>query len=150
LNIPLIAKSEKLQKYHLSTTNLCPSSKTAKEHPQKPAQEMSFKQETHFLNPPPPLLFSSLLHPKFKRSNLANTNIRSLVDAVLGRTLAASGRLLAVVVGTLVFLADVLDRLCASLCDGGGIAVVAVDADEVLSVCGLDVVDDDFSGTTVL
>ena len=39
-----------------------------------------------------------------------------------------------------------LDRLCASLGDGGSVAVVAVDADEVLAVGGLDVVDGDFSG----
>jgi hypothetical protein len=153
LKLSSIAKSERLQKSHPSTTNLFPSSKTAKEHSQKPAQEISFRQETHFLNLPPPLLIlspSSFSSFKTQKVNLADTNIRSLVDTVLGRTLATSGRLLVVVVGTLVLLADVLDRLCASLCDGGGVAVVAVDADEVLAVCGFDVVDDDFSGTTVL
>jgi hypothetical protein len=113
---------------------------------------MCFKQEkpssqssttTHFLSSQ-----TSGIH--CQKVNLADSNIRSLVDAVLGRTLATSGRLLAVVVGTLVFLANVLDRLGASLCDGGSVAVVAVDADEVLAIGGLDVVDDDFSSTTVL
>jgi hypothetical protein len=149
-----------LQRYFSAIANSLPKKsknekKNCQRHPQKPAQEMSFRQENHFLNSSihhstSPSLFSSLLHPKLKRSNLADSNIRSLVDTVLGRTLATSGRLLVVIVGTLVFLADVLDRLCAGLCDGGGVAVVAVDADEVLSVGSLDVVDDDFSGTTVL
>jgi hypothetical protein len=67
--------------------------------------------------PPPPLPSSS--HPKVENStNLADGNVRSLVDASLGGTLAESRRLLVVVVGTLVLLADVLDRLYAGLCDG--------------------------------
>lgn len=81
-----------------------------------------------------------------QRVNLADSNIRSLVDTSLGRALAESRRLLVVVVGALVFLADVLDRLGAGLGNSGGVAVVAVDADEVLAVGGLDVVDGDFSG----
>lgn len=84
-----------------------------------------------------------------KRTNLADSNIRSLVDTSLGGTLAESRRLLVVVVGTLVFLANVLDRLGAGLGDGGSVAVVAVDADEVLAVGGLDVVDGDLSSTAV-
>ena len=84
-----------------------------------------------------------------KASNSADSNIRSLVDTSLGRALAKSRRLLVVVVGTLVFLADVLDRLGTSLGDGGSVAVVAVDTDEVLSVGSLDVVDDDLSSPTV-
>jgi hypothetical protein len=84
-----------------------------------------------------------------KTSNLADSNIRSLVDTRLGRTFTESRRLLVVVVGTLVLLADVLDRLGTGLGDGGSVAVVAVDADEVLSVGSLDVVDDDLSSTTV-
>ncbi|KAH0294503.1 hypothetical protein KCU62_g43, partial [Aureobasidium sp. EXF-3399] len=82
-----------------------------------------------------------------KSANLADTNIRSLVDTSLGRTLAKSRRLLVVVVGTLVLLANMLDRLGASLSDGSGIAIVAVDADEVLAIGSLDIVDRDFSST---
>jgi hypothetical protein len=44
----------------------------------------------------------------------------------------------------------VLDRLGAGLGDGGSVTVVAVDADEVLAVGGLDVVDGDLSSTAVL
>lgn len=54
-----------------------------------------------------------------------------------------------VVVGTLVLLANVLDRLGAGLSDGSGIAIVAVDANKVLAIGSLDIVDGDFSSTAV-
>jgi len=43
----------------------------------------------------------------------------------------------------------VLDRLGASLGDGSGIAVVAVNTNKVLAIGSLDIVDGDFSSTAV-
>jgi hypothetical protein len=152
LNVSLIAKSDKLQKYHLSTTNLFPSSKPAKDIPENQPKKCPLSRRSPLLDHPPPLLVlspSSFLRPSPKCQFNRHQHQKSCRYSTW-RTLATSGRLLVVIVGTLVFLADVLDRLGASLCDGGGVAVVAVDADEVFSVCGFDVVDDDFSGTTIL
>jgi hypothetical protein len=144
-----LLKNKYCKKLHSSQQNHCPRSpKTAKEHPQKPAQECPLSRGI------PILTSSSSLLPSFlkdlKTSNLADSNIRSLVDTSLGRTFTESRRLLVVVVGTLVFLADVLDRLGTCLGDSGSVAIVAVDTDEVLSVGSLDVVDDDLSSTADL
>jgi hypothetical protein len=78
-------------------------------------------------------------------STLADRDVRSLEDARLGRTLGKSRRLIIVVVGSLVLFANVLDRAGTGLGDGSSVAVVGVDADEVLAVGSLDVVDGDLA-----
>jgi hypothetical protein len=42
----------------------------------------------------------------------------------------------------------VLDRRSTSVGDGSSVTVVAVDADKVLAIGSLDIVDGDFSGIT--
>lgn len=58
---------------------------------------------------------------------------------------------LAVALGdTLELLADLLDAGAARSRDVGGVAVVGVDANQVGDTLGLDVLDDDMAGATVV
>ena len=147
-------KSKNYRKSSSPTTKLSLIKKRLPKDILRTSPTMSFKQENPIFSNQHQISTSSL-HPSFSHprnfhsTNLADSNIRSLVNASLGRTFTKSRRFLVVVVGTLVLLANVLDRLGASLCDGGSVAVVAVDADEVLSIAGLDVVDGDFSSTAI-
>jgi hypothetical protein len=146
----LIAKVKNYKKYPSSTTkSLSRKFKNCQSTPSEPAQECPLSRRNPHAQSPISIS-SPLCSQDLKSSDLADSDIRSLVDTSLGRTFTESRGLLVVVVGTLVFLADVLDRLGTGLGDSGSVAVVAVDTDEILSVGSLDIVDDDLSSTADL
>lgn len=58
--------------------------------------------------------------------------------------------LAAVLLNSLVFLADLLDACSAGSRDGCNIAVVGVDANKLVDALGLDVLDDDVARATVV
>lgn len=70
-------------------------------------------------------------------------DVRLAVDASIARARADLGGLLAVVVGTLEVLANVLDAGGLDALESGSVTVVGVDTGEELALVGGDVVEDD-------
>jgi len=93
------------------------------------------------------ITFSSFVCPF--RTRLASGGVGIGVDARLAGPRAGLGGLLVVVAGAGELLANGLDARGAGVCDGGRVAVVAVDAGEDLAGRGLDLVDLDGAGGTV-
>jgi len=76
-------------------------------------------------------------------SHLGSGDVGLAVDASIARARANLGRLLAVVVGTLEVLANVLDAAGLDALESGSVAVVGVDTSKELALSGGDVREDD-------